>query len=244
VSWGNRFLNFLQPRRLSRDVRDELELHLAARQEDNEAAGMPPPEAKADASHRLGNRALHGDRMRDANVVGWLENVRQDVLYSLRRFRRKPGVLLVAMLSLALGIGANSTIFSALESALWKPLPVAEPERLVTFGVTRIQGPEETDVPAPFALQLRDSGIFAGVVATSADGLSFSYDGPAERIIGEFVSPDYFNVVGVRLCSAGDFPSNGRPKLYSRTAFGKAASPETPPSLAERFVSTHIRSQS
>ncbi len=101
------------------------------------------------------------------------------------------------MLSLALGIGANSTIVSALESALWKPLPVAEPERLVTFAVTRNQGPEETDLPAPLALQLRESGIFAGVVTTSADGLSFSYEGPAERIIGEFVSADYFSVIGV-----------------------------------------------
>src|SRR5206468_9875405 len=75
---------------------------------------------------------------------------------------------------------------------------VTAPEQLVRFSISRTKGSADTDVPAAFVSQLRKSGIFAGLTVTASDGLSFTYDGRAERVIGETVSPDYFAVLGVQ----------------------------------------------
>jgi predicted permease len=147
------------------------------------------------------------ERVREARIGAALETFFQDLRYAARGFRRNPGFTLAAVVSLALGIGANSAIFSALDAALWKPLPVSDPNTLVNIAISRNRGGDETDLPAAFARQLHDSGIFAGVIITSADGLSFSYDGPAERIIGQVVSPDYFTTLGVRPMLGQSFSS-------------------------------------
>src|SRR5207249_1812041 len=128
----------------------------------------------------------------------WLEDLASDLRYCLRAFRRTPVFALTAVLSLGLGIGANSAIFTALDAVLWRPLAVTAPEQLVRFSISRTKGSADTDVPAAFVSQLRKSGIFAGLTVTASDGLSFTYDGRAERVIGETVSPDYFAVLGVQ----------------------------------------------
>ena len=154
--------------------------------------------ALAQARREFGSVALMREDSRAAWQFRWLEDLGADVRYCLRAFRRTPVFALTAVLSLALGIGANSAIFTALDAVLWRPLPVAAPEQLVHVSITRGKLPEETDVPAAFASQLRKSGIFAGLAVTQNDGLSFMYDGRAERVIGEMVSPDYFAVLGVQ----------------------------------------------
>lgn len=199
MSWISRLLNLARDRKLHREIDEELAFHLDARGRDNMAAGMPADEAHQAAIRQFGNRTLLRETAHDANVWRPLENLAQDLRYAMRGLRRNPGFTLTAVVSLALGIGANSAIFSALDAALWKPLPVADPQSLVDFSISRIRGGDETDMPAGLVRQMRDSGIFAGIAITNADGLSLSYeDNRAERIISQAVSPNYFSLLGVR----------------------------------------------
>lgn len=120
-----------------------------------------------------------------------------DFRFAARTFRRSPTFTVTAVLSLALGIGANSAIFTALDAVLWKPLPVQDSHRLVRLQATRSSDQHLTALPSGFVEQLRRSDILSGLAIFSNDGLSFSYDGRAERIVGEFVSPNYFAFLGV-----------------------------------------------
>jgi putative ABC transport system permease protein len=133
----------------------------------------------------------------DARRINVLRDSLQDLRFGLRTLRRSPGFAAVAVLSLALGIGANSTIFTALDSMLWRPLPVRDPDSLVRLATTRVNRSDEGGVPAALADQLSKAGVFSDLITHVGDGLSFSYDDRAERIVGEVVSPNYFMALGV-----------------------------------------------
>jgi predicted permease len=126
-----------------------------------------------------------------------LRDTLQDLRFGLRMLRRSPGFAAVAVLSLALGIGANSAIFTTLDAVLWKPLPVRDPDSLVRLATTPVNHSDEGGVPAALADQLSKAGVFSDLITSVWDGLSFSYDDRAERIIGEVVSPNYFMALGI-----------------------------------------------
>jgi predicted permease len=127
----------------------------------------------------------------------WLADFGADLCYSFRSFVRSPGFTATAVLSLALGIGANSAVFTALDGVLWRQLPVADPASLVQLSVLRRGTVGNLDPPAELVRQVRESGLFSNVITATPDGLSFSYDDRAERIIGEAVSSNFFTALGV-----------------------------------------------
>lgn len=129
--------------------------------------------------------------------LSWLRDLGSDLRYAQRTLRRSPGFLLTAALSLALGIGANVSIFTALDAALWKPLPVSAPDNLVRFAISRSNHGDRGSLPSEFAHDLRESRVFSDIVAFASDGFSFSYGGRAERIQGEVVSPNFFRFFGL-----------------------------------------------
>ena len=196
--WINRLRYLGRRSGFEGDLDDEIRFHIETRAAELEESGVSPTDARAQARREFGSVARMGEDSRAAWQFRWLEDLAADLRYALRAFRRSPAFTLTAVLSLALGIGANSTIFTALDAILWRPLPVADPNRLVNFSISAEKFPLETDLPAGFAAQLRQSKIFAGVTIQAADGLSFSYDGRAERVLGEIVSPDFFTVLGVQ----------------------------------------------
>lgn len=196
--WLNRLLHLGRRTRFDDELDDEIRFHIETRVRALEAEGLSASAALIQARREFGSVALVREDSRAAWQFRWLADFAGDLRYCLRAFRRTPVFALTAVLSLALGIGANSAIFTALDAVLWRPLPVTAPEQLVQFAISRTKLPDETDVPADFVPQLRKSGIFAGVTVTGGDGLSFTYDGRAERIIGEMVSPDYFALLGVQ----------------------------------------------
>lgn len=121
----------------------------------------------------------------------------QDLRYSFRSLVRDPVFTCTAVLSLALGIGANTAIFTAADTLLFKPLPVKDPTSLVTFSAPDAHGAMRNFFPLAFADQLRSSGAFSDVIASISEGLSFTDGGRAERIMGEVVTPNFFSALGL-----------------------------------------------
>jgi predicted permease len=196
--WLNRIRHFGRRPQFEADLGEELNSHLEERAADLEQRGLDHAAALAQARREIGSLALVHEEARSEWSFQWLEEFFADLRYAVRSFRRTPVFTVTAVLSLALGIGANTAIFTALDAALWKPLAVADPGSLVDFSISRKGHEAETDLPAAFAMQLRRSNIFAGVLLTGDDGLSFVLNDRAERIVGEAVSPDFFSVLGVQ----------------------------------------------
>lgn len=130
-----RLAGILRRRKRERELEEELSTHLEMATAENLRRGMSLGEAERMARISLGGVEQVREAWRDQARLGWLENVARDVGYGLRLMRRTPGLTLVAVFTLALGIGANAAIFSVLESALLRPLPYPHAERLVMFGM-------------------------------------------------------------------------------------------------------------
>src|SRR5690348_11899598 len=127
----DRLRNHFRQNALSREIRREMEFHLAERADDLVAGGMPLSAAQREARRKFGSLAYQSERTRDHDLFRWLDTFASDVRYALRSLRNAPAFASVAVLSLALGIGANTAIFTILNAVMLKSLPVSHPEQLV-----------------------------------------------------------------------------------------------------------------
>ncbi len=145
-----------------------------------------------------------GDEIRRA---GMWDAIRQDVAFGLRMLRRQPGFTAVAVLALALGIGANTAIFSVVDAVLWRPLPFARGDEVVALGEARpregrINGPV---APADYFDWRRDSQSFAAMAAYNETALNLTGSGEPERLRGLAVSPGFLAALGVGPAFGRDF---------------------------------------
>jgi predicted permease len=188
-------------RKLDRDLEEELRFHLAMREEKNRAAGLAADEAHAASRRRFGNVTLLKEVVREMWTFAWVEAFWQDVRYATRSLAKSPGFLVVVIFSLALGIGANTTIFSVINALMYRSLPYANPDRLVTIWSTSIGHPGSQDAP-PIAelidLQAQNH-VFDDIALTSnLDSTTISGVGEPEPVRVQYVTPNFFGLLGVQ----------------------------------------------
>jgi len=200
MSLLSRFKGLLRINRLERELDDELRSHIEMRTQDNLASGMSPDEARYDARRRFGNSTLMKEDTRAMDIIGWIETIGQNLRYAARMLRRSPGFTLVAVLTLALGIGANVAIFTVVHAVLLQPLPFPHPEQLVrVYDDIRTSNTHDVGMSVPELWDLRDhSGVFQDIsVLFPADANLTGGDHP-ERIEFLGTSPNYFTLLGAR----------------------------------------------
>jgi putative ABC transport system permease protein len=181
------------------DLEEEIRSHLEMEEQENLESGMPPEEAHFAALRRFGNVTLTQERSRE--MWGWnrLETLGQDVRYGLRQLRRNPGFTTVAVLTLALGIGANAAIFSVVNAVLLRPLPFAAPHQLVSIVSTRLRGNVADNASYPdFADWRAQNHVFSQMAAYNTDDFTLTGQGEAMHIQGAVVSAGLFSLLGVK----------------------------------------------
>jgi putative ABC transport system permease protein len=185
--------------RLDNNLDDELRSHLEMRAADNLAAGMTPEEARYDAQKRFGNTTLLKENIRAVDIIGWLDTVARDFRYALRILHRSPGFTAVAVLTLALGIGANTAIFSIVDAILLRPLPYPEPDRLVRIWESSLKFDSPRNVVNPLNFQdWRDhSQSFESMAAISGLMTNLSSHGQPIAVQGMQVSPEFFSILRI-----------------------------------------------
>jgi predicted permease len=158
------------------------------------AGGMGEAEARRQARLRLGGAGVQKERTRERDVLPWLESLAADVRYALRSLRANPGFTLVAVLSLGLGIGANTAIFSLVDAVMLRPLPVSRPEELVQVTM----GPGDETFTNPVWEELRDrQDVFSGAFAYGDRRFDLAGGGEVRAVDGAWVSGGFFNTLGV-----------------------------------------------
>jgi predicted permease len=205
-----RLRSLFRPVQADQELHDELSDHLERATQEYAAKGMAPEEASRRARLDLEGIEQTKEKCRDARRVNWVQDLIQDLRYGLRMLGKSPGFTAVAVLTLALGIGANTAIFNTANAALWRTLPVADPQSLVRLIAIRQDHHESDPLPVGLAEELRRRrDIFSDVIVREDDGLSFSYNGgSAERVVGEVVSPNFFVFLGVRPVLGQGFSSD------------------------------------
>jgi putative ABC transport system permease protein len=189
------------PRRPSRDdeLDEELESHLAMARRDAEERGLSPDQAERAARRELGNEILVKEVTREMWGGAWKERLSQDVRYGVRIMRRNPTFSAVAVLTLALGIGASAAVFSIVNAVLLRPLPFREPERLVCVWEARSPG-DRNVVNGWNVLDWRErTKTLAGIAAIQElPAMSLGTGGgEVEPVRATLVTPEYFEVLGV-----------------------------------------------
>ena len=197
-----RLAEFFQKTRRDREFADELESHVQMHIADNLRAGMTPTEARRNALIKLGGIEQAKEKYRDRRSIRTLESLGQDVRFSLRMLRKHPGFTAIVVLTLALGIGANTAVFSLIDAVMIKMLPVRQPRELVQV-VHPDAEPSGFELLSQFLSNtsweaLRDrQDIFSGIFAWSERIFDLAQGGEARNANGIFVSGDYFNTLGV-----------------------------------------------
>jgi predicted permease len=198
----------LRREQVARDLQEEMQLHLDLRSRQQLEAGVTTKDARAAAHRRFGNPTLLREQSYRAWGWSWLESLAQDILYGLRGMLHSPGITLVALLSLALGIGANTAIFSLMDAVMLRSLPVKEPQQLVMLG-----GEDESGITSdfgatglysyPFYRELqRQNQVFSETAAifsmrSDVHG-TVSGRSQAEPMHVQLVSGTYFPLLGVQ----------------------------------------------
>jgi putative ABC transport system permease protein len=185
-------------RTFDRDLTDELEFHRAMLERDRAGDGLAPDEAAREARRWIGNVAIAREDARRAWMFGWIEEIARDARIALRGYRRSPGFTVAAIVTLALGLGASTAVFSVVRHVLLAPLPYHEPDRVVSiwnswvgFDKTWLSDAEVIDARTRIA-------AFQGAAAWNTLTANLTGDGDPIRLGAALVTANTFDVLGVK----------------------------------------------
>ena len=193
-----RLANVFRSERAEPDLTRELASHLTLLEDEYQHRGMTPDDARRAARLALGGVEQTKELHRDARSFMWLDDARRDLRYAARTLRRAPGFTAVAVLTLALGIGANTAIFSLIDALLLRSLPVRDPQQLVQLAMVLRGGEVWVSFSYPLVRALGDQrDIFSGVCGFSSAVLNVGPPGTVERTSGAWATGACYETLGL-----------------------------------------------
>lgn len=207
-----RLRSLFRRKEVEQELPDELQYHLEQKTREYIAAGLTSDEARRKAQREFGGLEQSKENCRDTRRVNLVESTLQDMRFGLRMLWKSPGFTLVAVLTLGLGIGANTAIFSMVNSFLLRPLPVKDPGQITVLAMQLKKGNLQNGFSYPeYAdLQAQSSSVFSDVIAMSLNAGGVTLNGKTEPILVYDVSGNFFTALGVRpLLGRFILPSEG-----------------------------------
>src|SRR6187431_890526 len=190
----------LQHDELDRGLTSEVRFHIEMETEKNIKLGMSPADARLKALRSFGPMEKHKEETRDARGIGWLETLVADLRYGARALLKHPGYALLAVLTLGLGIGANTAIFSVINGVLLKPLPYEHGDRLVVVQQSApLSGRRNTGVAIAEYFDYRErADVFDGLVEYHQMNFDLINRGEPDRVNTGVVSANFFDLLGIK----------------------------------------------
>jgi hypothetical protein len=194
-----RFRSLFRRSAVTREINEELQFHLELQIEKYLQAGLTREQARRRVRLEFGGLTQIKEDCREARGVSFIDHIGQDVLYALRMFGRTPGFTAVVVMTLALGIGANTAVFSLINAALLKMLPVKDPEQLVQFSMIRpVDGRNDYFSYPEVERFQRETQVFSGLFGFANLGsVNVEVKGQGGIANGQVVSGNYFSTLGV-----------------------------------------------
>ena len=210
IAWSRLKAQLRRDARLDAELDDEVRAHLEFAVEENVARGMTEEEARVTAMRAFGGVTQVKEKYRSGRGVPVLEQMVRDLRFGVRQLRRSPGFTATAILTLALGIGAVTSVFSVVDTVLLKPFAFRDPGKLVVMRETQ-EGTESGTRVIPdnyrhFTRLMGETKTLEGAAIFRANGASVSLGGDHPRIVGAVTtSPGFFRVLGVQPILGRDF---------------------------------------
>ncbi|MGI9069966.1 MAG: ADOP family duplicated permease [Bryobacteraceae bacterium] len=197
MSLISRFVSVFRTEHLNREIEDEQEFHITCRTEEFVEAGMEPEAAARRARLEFGNRSRAHAESHDAKLLVWLESAGQDFRYGARTLLQSPSFAAVAVLTLALGVGANTATFSVVNSVLLSPLPYRDSNRLICL-FEEIPSSKRSSISYPNFIDWRNMNrSFSSIAGYHGIDVNISSNGEAEHLPGEMISAGLFETLGI-----------------------------------------------
>lgn len=194
MSLFRRIGNLFRRDRLAKEIDDEVQAHLAMRADDNVARGMSAEDARRDALVRFGNGTTTRERVTAADAALGLDGVTRDVRYALRQLWNSPGFTITAALTIALGIGVNTAIFSSMDAVVLRPLAVPAMDHVVVISEQDRTGPRQVAL-ANYEDWKRQSKSFEETAVHTSAGMSLTGAGDAAHVEAALTSASFFSVL-------------------------------------------------
>src|SRR5258706_558524 len=214
MSWTNRLSSFFRQKKLRDEIAGELQFPIEMRIQEQIPAGLPPQEARRQVLLRFGNTTLVQEDTRKMDILGWMETLWQDLRQAARMLHRAPGFSSVAILSLALGIGLNSSLFSVICAFVLPVFPYKNAQSILNVETLHPQRPNGSHVsPADFVDWSGQNTSFEEMAALESATLNASSEtGPPERLIGLRTTSNFLSFLGATPVLGRDFrPDENQP---------------------------------
>jgi predicted permease len=200
IGLGRLLGNLLRKHHIEQDLDDEVRSHVELLVDEHVAEGMHESEARRAARLQVGSPEQIKESVRDVRRGAWIEQGWRDVQYGGRMLAKSRGFTLIAVMTLALGIGANTVMFSVVDAVVIRALPYDDPDRVVVLWEDAGWAgfPKNTPAPGNFNDWRRMNRTFADMAATASSSSSLTGDGVPEQILGRATTPNFFSVLGTR----------------------------------------------